>query len=124
MMPRYFRMVTFNLFSHNCDDHSKNFSFLIDAFGAWKMAPAYDLTFSSSSLGMHSTTYAGEGKSPGVRHLMELADSFEFKDAKDIIDEVRSVVARWDTYAQASGVSERTRETMAGTLARTIKGEP
>lgn len=118
---KVFRMAAFNLFAHNRDDHSKNFSFLMDASGRWKMAPAYDLTFSSSSFGMHSTTYAGEGSDPGTRHLMELADSFEIGEARDIIEQVREVVAQWDAYAHASGVSKQTRESMADTLGRTVQ---
>jgi len=48
---------------HNRDDHAKNFSFLLDVDNAWKLAPAYDLTFSEGPGGEHSTTYLGEGKS-------------------------------------------------------------
>ena len=59
------RLAAFNVYGHNLDDHSKNFSFLMDSRGFWKLAPAYDLTFSSSSHGMHSTMVAGESKYPG-----------------------------------------------------------
>ena len=39
------RLAAFNLYSHNRDDHSKNFSFLMNSALKWKFAPAYDLTF-------------------------------------------------------------------------------
>jgi serine/threonine-protein kinase HipA len=50
-----FRNAVFNVFSHNRDDHAKNFSFLMEAQGVWSVSPAYDLTFSSGPAGEHST---------------------------------------------------------------------
>lgn len=100
-----FRLATFNLFTHNRDDHSKNFSFLMNSNGNWQFAPAYDLTFSSSSYGFHSTTFAGEGKNPSFYHLIELAKTFDIPNAKQIIEEVRQVVLNWTNYAKSIGVS-------------------
>lgn len=64
------RLAAFNIFAHNRDDHSKNISFLMDENGNWKIAPAYDLTFSSSSHGMHSTMVSGQSANPTKQHLM------------------------------------------------------
>jgi serine/threonine-protein kinase HipA len=75
------RLAAFNVFAHNRDDHSKNFAFLMDVHGNWKVAPAYDLTFSSSGHGMHSTMVANESANPTKKHLMELADYFKVKNA-------------------------------------------
>lgn len=99
------RLATFNVFSHNRDDHSKNISFLMDDKGEWKLAPAYDLTFSFSSHGFHSTTVAGEGKSPGRHHLVKLANIFGVKNAGTILEQVRDVTKNWQQYAKESGVS-------------------
>ena len=38
------RLMTFNVKAGNKDDHSKNFSFMLDENKNWKLAPAYDLT--------------------------------------------------------------------------------
>jgi len=99
------RLAAFNVFANNRDDHSKNVSFLMDAKGAWEMAPVYDLTFSYSGHGMHSTMVAGESTNPSKKHLVELADYFKMKNAETIIDEVRSIVHNWEKYAVSSGVS-------------------
>jgi len=40
-----YRRCAFNLIARNQDDHVKNISFLMDARGSWKLAPAYDLTY-------------------------------------------------------------------------------
>lgn len=115
------RLATFNVYSHNRDDHSKNISFLMNASGKWKLAPAYDLTFSNSSHGMHSTMVAGEGKSPGRQHLMELANTFEVKNAEAIIDEVKSAIADWGIYAKDSGISDTSKKLIAKALTEVSK---
>ena len=93
------RLAAFNVFANNRDDHSKNFSFLMDATGKWRLAPAYDLTFSYSGHGMHSTMVAGESANPTRQHLMKLATHFKIKNANLIIDEVHAVVINWKKYA-------------------------
>src|SRR3990167_1252393 len=71
---KQFRAAVFNVFSHNRDDHSKNFSFLMDENGVWHVSPSYDLTFSSGPAGEHCTTIMREGKNPTSSHLLKLAE--------------------------------------------------
>lgn len=99
------RIAAFNVFAHNRDDHSKNISFLMDEKGNWKVAPAYDLTFSSSGHGMHSTMVSGESANPTKQHLMELANYFKIKNASAIIDKVQEVIYNWKAYAKQCKVS-------------------
>jgi len=105
---KVFRLAAFNLYAHNRDDHSKNFSFLMDKNGQWKLAPSYDLTFSKSSYGFHSTMFAGESQNPTSKHLMKLADHFGLKNAKEIIEEVKSAVSRWTKIAGELEISKST----------------
>jgi serine/threonine-protein kinase HipA len=112
------RLAAFNVFAHNRDDHSKNFAFLMDANGSWKVAPAYDLTFSSSGHGMHSTTVAREGKNPTKKHLMELGEYFKIKNASKIIDEVQAVVFNWKTYADQCEVSPESKNRIEKIIGR------
>ncbi len=106
------RLAAFNLYSRNRDDHSKNFSFLMDNAGKWNFAPAYDLTFSSSSRGWHSTSFAGEYQNPTQAHLLELAATFGLKKPIDIITEVQNSVANWKEYAKNSNVTSYTSTTI------------
>jgi serine/threonine-protein kinase HipA len=99
------RLAAFNVFAHNRDDHSKNFSFLMNENGNWKVAPAYDLTFSSSGHGMHSTMVSGESANPTKKHLIELANYFKIKNASKIIDQVQTVIYNWKDYAKQCKVS-------------------
>ena len=103
-----FRRAVFNVLSHNRDDHSKNFAFLMDPEGTWSLAPAYDLTFSSSSQGYHSTSCARNYVDPGRKELLELANVLSINKAKTTIDEIKGIIFRWRVYAKQSGVSEAT----------------
>lgn len=40
-----FRRMVFNILSNNTDDHNKNFSFIMNEDGSWRLSPAYDITY-------------------------------------------------------------------------------
>lgn len=103
-----FRNTVFNVLSHNRDDHSKNFSFLMDNKGIWTLSPAYDLTFSSGPAGEHSTTIMGEGKYPTKNHLLKLASTCNIKQSKalEIIHQVLEATEKWTVFADEAGVSK------------------
>jgi serine/threonine-protein kinase HipA len=107
-----FRRAIFNVLSHNRDDHSKNFAFLMNAKGVWSLAPAYDLTFSSSSQGYHSTACARNYVDPGRKELLELASALSINKAMGTIDEIMGIIGSWTTYAESSGVSETSIKTI------------
>ena len=46
-----YRRMVFNVMSRNHDDHTKNYSFLMDKDGSWSLAPAYDLCYSYTTGG-------------------------------------------------------------------------
>ena len=65
-MREMFRRMCFNVFAHNRDDHSKNFTYLYDdEKDRWSLSPAYDLTYSNTYYGEHTTTVDGNGRNPG-----------------------------------------------------------
>ena len=57
-----FLTMCFNALSHNRDDHTKNFSFIYTADYGWRLAPAYDLTYSDTYFGEHTTSINGKGR--------------------------------------------------------------
>jgi serine/threonine-protein kinase HipA len=113
---KVFRLAAFNVYSHNRDDHSKNFSFLMNAKGEWKFAPAYDLTFSFSGYGFHSTMIAGESKNPGRKELMKLAIHFGLKNAGSMIEEVQEAISQWGAIATENGITRETRNTIQAAM--------
>ena len=40
-----FRRMVLNILANNTDDHNKNFSFIMDEDGSWRLSPAYDITY-------------------------------------------------------------------------------
>ncbi|MFM8454914.1 MAG: type II toxin-antitoxin system HipA family toxin [Gammaproteobacteria bacterium] len=103
-----FRNAVFNVLSHNRDDHSKNFSFLMDGSGNWTVSPAYDLTFSSGPAGEHSTLLMGEGKNPSKAHLLKLASLGNIKQDKalEIIAQVLKATEKWGQFGLETGISK------------------
>ena len=87
-----FRRACFNVFALNRDDHAKNFSFVYDASNDhWHVSPAYDLTYSTTYWGEHTTTVDGNGANPGAKELMNIGKKagLSLKVCKAIIEEIR-----------------------------------
>ena len=57
-----YKIMCFNVMTHNHDDHTKNFSFQYTEDQGWRLAPAYDLTYSDTYWGEHTTSVNGKGK--------------------------------------------------------------
>lgn len=90
-----FRRMCFNVFAHNRDDHSKNFTFIYDEVkDEWRLSPAYDLTYSTTYYGEHTTTVDGEGKNPGKKELLAVGTQAGMRKARcaAIMDEVETHV--------------------------------
>ncbi|MBO4852288.1 MAG: type II toxin-antitoxin system HipA family toxin [Schwartzia sp.] len=94
-IEKLYRLMCFNVFAHNRDDHSRNFSFLYEEKqGGWRLAPAYDLTFSYSLGGEHATSVHGNGATPELGDLLAVAGEIglDLKKAKRIAKDVRECV--------------------------------
>lgn len=66
-----FRRMCFNVFAHNRDDHSKNFTYLYNEKNdSWHLSPAYDLTYSNTYYEEHTTTVDGNGRNTGKKELL------------------------------------------------------
>ena len=115
-VKKMFQIAVFNLFSHNRDDHGKNFSFILDCNNQWKLSPAYDLTFSSGPNGEHSTTYLGEGKNPTKEHLVNLAKKHNIKEHKEIIEQIKGGISKFDLFARDVALGRIEREILQKTI--------
>ena len=104
---KMFRLAVFNVLAHNRDDHSKNFSFLMDAQGNWTLSPAYDLTCATGPGGEQSTLVMGEGRNPGIEHLARLGQEAELSRSRidDIIEQTRAALSQWRKLAKEHGVA-------------------
>jgi serine/threonine-protein kinase HipA len=96
-VEKMFRLMCFNAFAHNRDDHARNFSFLYDDV-KWQVSPAYDLVY-NSGIGItqeHATMIDGEGKNPTEANILSAANkaSIPQRRAGEIMDEVKTAVEK------------------------------
>ena len=107
-VEKMFRLAVFNILSHNRDDHGKNFSFLMDSSGQWKLAPVYDLTFSSGPRGHQSTMVMGEGQTPTIEHLIRLGKEANLTrfQIDNIIEQTKHALDQWKTLSENHSVSK------------------
>lgn len=76
-----FRRMIFNIVSINKDDHAKNFSFICEE-GTWRLAPAYDLTYSpAGTRGEHATSLFYNGN-PGLDEVMKAGTGIRIPESR------------------------------------------
>ncbi|MBN8696080.1 MAG: type II toxin-antitoxin system HipA family toxin [Bacteroidetes bacterium] len=114
----YKRMV-FNVVARNLDDHTKNFSFIMDKTGTWNLAPAFDVTWSynPSNKWIQRHNLSMNGKTDNITRddLLKVGKEMGVKKTKAIIDEVISVVKKWPSYAEETGVKSAQLEHIGST---------
>jgi len=109
-----FRIMVFNILAHNRDDHVKNIAFIMPPNGEWRLAPAYDVTFAPGPGGEHAMTVAGEGRSPTLKHILQVAERAGISNAtaKCIVDDVANVTREWPYFAHHASLPSRQTETL------------
>ena len=104
-----FRRMAFNVMAVNCDDHTKNISFLLPEGMPWELAPAYDVTYAYNPAGEWTRQHlmAVNGKFIGISRadLLAVADRFGVGAAPKLLKQVRDAVAAWPDFARQAGVS-------------------
>ena len=94
-LENMFRRMCFNVFAHNRDDHAKNFSFLYnEELQSWRLSPAYDLTYSNTYFGEHTTSVDGNGANPGEKEILNvgLKAGMKKKDCISIMEQVKEQI--------------------------------
>ena len=97
----YKRMV-FNVIGKNCDDHIKNFSFLMDQNGTWKLSPAYDLLYSFGAVtyGEHKMSINGKNSQISINDLAQCGYSVGL-DKRFMIDTIEEVREHFSNIEKA-----------------------
>ncbi|SKB41449.1 type II toxin-antitoxin system HipA family toxin [Daejeonella lutea] len=115
-----FRRMVFNVLARNCDDHTKNFSFLLKQGGHWELSPAYDLCHAyrpgSEWVSQHALSINGKRNGITKADLLVIGESIRCKKAADIFEEIKGVVGNWKKYADEVGVKKGLRDEIGGTL--------
>ena len=118
-----YRRMVFNVLARNCDDHTKNFSFLLRrARGLWELAPAYDITFAHNPHGewtnQHLMAVNGKFTGIGIDDLLAESGRFGIGTARRVIDGVRAALEQWPRLAGQAGVPEAQMTRIGGLFAR------
>jgi serine/threonine-protein kinase HipA len=105
-----FRRMVFNVLARNCDDHTKNHSFLLNSPDAdWSLSPAYDVTFAYNPRGQWTYQHlmSVNGRFSGIERadLLAVADRFQVPAASRLISEVAEAIDHWSEFAASAGVS-------------------
>lgn len=79
-----FRRMVFNVLACNRDDHTRQHSYLMSRAGEWRLAPAYDLTFSLGPGGEHYMDIEGEGRNPTQAHVEASARFMAFQSPRSV----------------------------------------
>jgi serine/threonine-protein kinase HipA len=115
-----FRRMVFNVLARNCDDHTKNFAFLLKEGSTWELAPAYDICHAYAPnhqwVSQHALSINDKRSSITRKDLLVVGESIRCKNASQIIDHIQDVVQHWPTYAKAAGVSPKLRDAIFKTL--------
>ena len=84
------RLMVFNVRSGNRDDHSKNFSFLLNKENQWRMAPVYDLTPSEGINGEQTCMVNNKGKDITEKDFLAAAATVDV-DARTVREIMQQV---------------------------------
>jgi|FLOH01.1.fsa_nt_gi serine/threonine-protein kinase HipA len=120
-IEQQFRRAVFNILARNQDDHVKNIAFLMDKRGQWSLSPAFDMTYNYNPDGLWTGRH--QMSLNGKRAAFQLADfsacgatlSLQRGRAVEIVEQVRSAVAMWPSFAATAGVLESTAKQIAAT---------
>ncbi len=119
-----YRRMVFNVFSRNCDDHTKNFAFLMDKQGKWYLAPAYDICHAyrpdSQWVSQHNLSINGKRKNFTKEDLLIIAKQNSIRNPQGIIDEVLASIVKWKEYAVTYKVAAKLAKAIDNTLIKNI----
>lgn len=118
-LEQQFLRAIFNVVARNQDDHVKNIAFLMDQDGAWKLSPAFDVTYSYNPsgcwTGQHQMSLNAKRDGFELQDLFAFAETASIKKskAKRLISSVRDAVADWARYAARAGLDSDTTRKIA-----------
>jgi serine/threonine-protein kinase HipA len=112
-----FRRMAFNVAAANCDDHTKNFGFLMDSNGEWSLAPAYDVTHAYNPQGpwtfQHLMGIDGKYQALTRKDLLVFAERHSVPGALVILNEINDAIDSWSTFASQAQLPKTDRDTIA-----------
>lgn len=117
-VEKAYARAVFNVLFHNRDDHPKNFAWRLGRDRRWRLAPAFDLSFSEGPMGQHHMDICGEGHAVERGHLLRLASESGVpkKAAEATIDRMLAQVATFSQRAAAYPIRRATVQRMKASI--------
>lgn len=120
-IAQLYRRMVFNILANNTDDHTKNFSFLLEKGGNWKLSPAYDLTFIFNRYGTgpeegQSISLNGKFNNINKQDLLEFAKENNIRGAEKIINSVANAIMDFPQLADKYNIDKKWRYIIQDTL--------
>jgi serine/threonine-protein kinase HipA len=107
------RLMVFNVIFRNQDDHTKNIEFLMNQQGIWRLAPAFDLTFSYNPDGQwtskHQMSINGKRDNYELKDLIEAGkvSGLSATKVKKIVESIMGIKPQWINAAANAGVDDK-----------------
>ncbi len=105
-----YRRMVFTFSTLNRDDHVKNFSFLMDRDGRWRLAPAYDVAYAAHSPWTRQHQMSANGKHIDFTRndLFDVGARFDVPHGgREIIEQVLDSLALWRPTALDAGLGRQ-----------------
>jgi serine/threonine-protein kinase HipA len=108
-LDQIFRRMAFNVMARNCDDHTKNFGFIVRQGQEWNLSPAYDVTHAYKPTGLwtyqHLMSVNQKFKDISKNDLLTVADRFGIRKPENVLSDVRGAIDNWSQFAKQAGLS-------------------
>lgn len=107
-----FRRMVFNILANNTDDHNKNFSFIMDKDGSWRLSPAYDITYIINNGGFlpnedHCMYIRAKLRNITRDDIIQFARDNGIRRPDSIINDIAETLKQFRAVAQKHGVTEQ-----------------
>jgi serine/threonine-protein kinase HipA len=119
-LDQIFRRMAFNVMGRNCDDHTKNFGFILRPGQPWNLSPAYDVTHAYNPKGewtyQHLMSVNRKFKDISKNDLLAVADRFGIRKPENVLSDVRSAIDNWSQFAKQAKLSSALQNSIARDL--------
>ena len=107
-----FRIMVFNEYAKNYNDHTKSIIYMMNKKGEWSLAPAYNLTlaYSKDSIWtrVHQLLINKKASNLTEKDFMKVAKNTDIKyaDAAECIEQVEDAVLKWKEFAEQAELTK------------------
>ncbi len=108
---KLYKRVAFNIMVNNSDDHLRNYGFMYNYDGTWRLSPHYDVvpTLNSTGGGYSLSLSLEGGKEASRSNLINSCGIFQLgqKKAGDVFDEMQSIVTdKWKQHFRDTSLGD------------------